>query len=303
MDSQDYCEVAVRVGSEEEAEIIEAAVVDLGFDSFQFEDGAEPVLRCYIQTALLDEEALGEALRDVPWFNGGWECRKMEAADWNEQWEKSGFTEVEVGLVRVRPAGLGSGGAETIEGGCRDGAPASGEEITILLDPKMAFGTGHHDTTCMMMKTMQEHRDDISGKSVMDLGCGTAVLAILAAKLGAAEVSAVDIDATAVRSARGNIRLNGLDFEVSCSDASGLKKDAYDVLLANIHKNIIISDLPLYSAAVRQGGRLLLSGFYTSDVQAVVSAAQACGFSLLSSCSLGEWACLRLGKLYHTAGD
>lgn len=283
MDSQDYCEVALKVESEEQAEILEALVVDLGFDSFQFEEGDAPELRCYIQTSLFDRKALEDVLGGIPWFKGEWSVRKMEAADWNEQWEKTGFTPIEVGEARVVPAG-------------NEAERGNGKGITIFLDPKMAFGTGHHDTTCMMMKTMQEHRDEIAGKSVMDLGCGTAVLAILAAKLGAAATFAVDIDATAVRSARGNIRLNGLDFEVACSDASALKEDAYDVLLANIHKNIIISDFPRYRAAVRPGGRLLLSGFYESDVQEVVSAAQACGFVLLSSCSEGGWACLRLGR-------
>ncbi|MGN1215896.1 MAG: 50S ribosomal protein L11 methyltransferase [Candidatus Cryptobacteroides sp.] len=283
MDSQDYCEVELKVESEEQAEILEALVVDLGFDSFQFEEGDEPVLRCYIQASLFDVNALEDVLGGIPWFKGEWSVRKMEAENWNEQWEKTGFTPIEVGQARVVPAG------NEVAGG-------DGHGITIFLDPKMAFGTGHHDTTCMMMKTMQEHRDEIAGKSVMDLGCGTAVLAILAAKLGAAATSAVDIDATAVRSAMGNIRLNGLDFEVVCSDASALQVDAYDVLLANIHKNIIISDLPRYRAAVRPGGRLLLSGFYESDAGEIVSAAQDCGFSLLSSCSSNGWACLRLEK-------
>lgn len=290
MDSQDYSEVALKVDSEEQAEIIEAMVVDLGFDSFQFEEGDEPVLRCYIQTSLFDGNALGDALAGIPWFKGGWSVRKLEAADWNEEWEKNGFTAIEVGRVRVCPAGSEEAGDRV------DGESVTGDRITILLDPRMAFGTGHHDTTCMMMKTMQDNSEDIAGKSVMDLGCGTAVLGILAAKLGAGSVSAVDIDATAVRSALGNIRLNGLDFEVVCSDASALKEDAYDVLLANIHKNIIISDLPRYRKALRRGGRLLLSGFYDRDADEIAAVADGLGFTLLSSCSSNGWACLRFCK-------
>ena len=117
----------------------------------------------------------------------------------------------------------------------------------------MAFGTGHHHTTYMMMQTMLEHEHEIRDHSVMDLGCGTAVLAILAAKLGAGKVSGIDIDAVAARSAENNVRMNGFDFGILCGDANDLQEDSYDFLLANIHRNIIINDLPLYSKAVRKG--------------------------------------------------
>jgi len=283
MDTQDYIEVALKVASEEQAEIVEALVSDLGFDSFQYEEGEQPVLKCYIQSSLFVEDDFKDALTCLPDFTLEFEVSKMEAADWNEEWEKTGFTVIEVGDVRVCPAGC-----EEVE--------TDDSKMTIWLNPKMAFGTGHHETTYMMMATMQDIREEIAGKSVMDLGCGTAVLAILAAKLGASHVSAIDIDATAVRSSLGNVHLNGLDFEVICGDASSLKEGAYDVLLANIHRNIIIADLQRYAGAVRQGGRLLLSGFYESDVPDIVAAAAAAGFTLVSSRTRSSWACLCLSR-------
>ena len=283
MDSQDYSEIVVRVSSEEQAEIVEAFVSDLGFDSFQFEEGEHPVLRCYVQTSAFEEQAFRDALSSVPDFVLEFEVRRMEAADWNAEWEKTGFTTIEVGNVKVCPSSSGNIPSEMQN--LSDG-------VTIWLDPRMAFGTGHHDTTYMMLDSMQELEEAIRGKSVMDLGCGTAVLAILAAKLGASEVRAIDIDATAVRSALGNVRLNGLDFDVVCSDATALEDDSYDILLANIHRNIIIADMPRYSSAVRSGGRLLLSGFYESDIPDVAAAAKACGFTPAFTRVRSSWACL-----------
>lgn len=267
-------EISLTVGSEEEAEIIEAVVADLGFDSFMYEEG---VLKCYIQSELFDEPAFSESLEMLP-GDHAYKVQKMAAVNWNAEWEQSGFTPIVVdGEVTIHPLGTES---ET--------------PVDIVLRPEMAFGTGHHNTTYMMMQTMLSLQSEIAGHSVVDLGCGTAILAILAAKLGAAEVCGIDIDAVAARSAYDNVRLNGEDFPVLCGDASSLQPDACDVLLANIHRNIIIADLPRYARAVRKGGWLLLSGFYESDVVDIVSAAAEYGFGLRTSRSNEEWACLAL---------
>lgn len=282
MDSQNYLEITVKVPSEDTAEIIEAVVSDLGFDSFAYEDGQ---LRCYIQAPLFDENSFKEIIDDLAGnmeIELSYSVEQMPAVNWNAEWEKSGFTPIVVGSeVTIMPAGSI---AET--------------PISIELDPQMAFGTGHHHTTCMMMETMLALREEIKGSSVMDLGCGTAVLAILAAKLGAVKVSGIDIDAVAARSAENNVRMNGFDFGILCGDANDLQEDSYDFLLANIHRNIIINDLPLYSKAVRNGGKLLLSGFYSADIPDITTAAATCGFELVEPIrSREDWACLQLTKV------
>lgn len=303
MDTQDYLEINIIVASEEASEIIEAELMDLGFDSFMYK---VPELKCYIQSDLFNQEEFDEALDrlsaivtpgvlrfDSSSFSEGKfnaspsaaarltaTIVKMPAVNWNAEWEKTGFTPIEVGEVTVLPTGAESNTA-----------------ISIYLDPQMAFGTGHHDTTRMMMATMQSIKDEIAGASVMDLGCGTAVLAILAAKLGAAQVWGIDIDAVAARSAQDNVRLNGESFPVLCGDASSLEPDAYDILLANIHRNIIIADMDKYAAAVRAGGKLLLSGFYESDIKDVEAAALEHGFRMCAEPRISDvWACLMLVK-------
>ena len=136
------------------------------------------------------------------------------------------------------------------------------------------------------------------GLSVVDMGCGTAILGILAAKMGAKKVFAVDIDAVAARSAWGNARWNkvGTRIETACGDASLLQMGTYDVILANIHRNIILEDLPTYVRSLRRGGRLLVSGFYEADVPSVSDAAAALGLTLKGSSSREEWACLEFEK-------
>lgn len=274
MDSQDYLEISFAAADETEAEILEAVVADLGFDSFIYEEG---VLKCYIQSSSYDEAALEEAIGMLPQATS-FSVEKMASVNWNAQWEQTGFTPIVVdGEITVHPIGTD---VQT--------------PIDIVLRPEMAFGTGHHNTTYMMMQTMLSLRSEIVGSSVMDLGCGTAILAILAAKLGAARVCGIDIDAVAARSACDNVRLNGEDFEVICGDASDLQPLSYDLLLANIHRNIIIADLPRYAGAVRKGGWLLLSGFYESDVEDILSVAEALGFEMKSCRTKDEWAALAL---------
>lgn len=289
MDSQDYLKIEIRVNDEQQGEIVAAMLSAMDFDAFEYEDGCQ---KCYIQKPLFDEKAFGEAFADLQLMLGcpdlTWSAESMPAVNWNSEWEQSGFTPIECGAYVVRPVDF----------------PYEGALEPLYLQPQMAFGTGHHHTTYMMMQAMQDNADAIRGGSVMDLGCGTGVLGILAAKLGAAKVSAIDIDAVAVRSALENVRLNGLDFPVICSDASSLERDSYDVLLANIHRNIIIADMPRYAEAVREGGLLLLSGFLQDDVADILEAAREHGFMPFGTCSESVrtregWFCLTLQKSWH----
>lgn len=280
MDTQDYLEIRVRVPDEHAGEIVVAQVSDLGYDAFYYENGEQ---KCYIQRSGFDSDALDSALKEISGFMGielPWEVHEMPKEDWNSEWEKNGFTPIECGSFIVLPHDFGE---------------YDGPLQPIRLHSQMAFGTGHHQTTHMMMQTMQSIAGTIEGARVVDLGCGTAVLAILAARLGASHITAVDIDEVAVRSAKKNIELNGLSFEPVCGDGSILDGDQFDVILANIHRNILIDYMPAFRSALKAGGRLLVSGFLEDDTPAILSAANANGLGYIGQLTRDGWCCMELG--------
>ena len=278
MNSEQYIEVCVKLSpfTEEMAEIIMAELSELPFDSFVTED---PFLKCYIQKDSYKPSDVKVVLSGFP--EASFTAALVQGQNWNAQWEASFEPIVVDGVVTVK-------------------APFNVDvprtRYNIWIDPKMAFGTGYHHTTYMMMQRLLAL--PVKGSYVVDMGCGTAILAILAAKMGARKVFAVDIDLVAARSAWGNCRWNrvGTRVETACGDASLLQMGTYDVLLANIHRNIIIEDLPTYVRSLRRGGHLLLSGFYEADVPAIRSAAEALGLVPAGSSAREGWACLEFAK-------
>ena len=167
----------------------------------------------------------------------------------------------------------------------------------ILIDPKMAFGTGHHATTSQMMRYVLDIMD-IDGKSVIDMGTGTGILAILCKMRGAGDVTGIEIDPGAFENAVENAALNRQAIDFICGDAASLAElQPADILLANINRNVITSDITRYALKIKSGGLLLLSGFYTSDIPVVMAAAEPLGFTLDSATEEGDhWAALRLIK-------
>ncbi|MBQ4388434.1 MAG: 50S ribosomal protein L11 methyltransferase [Bacteroidales bacterium] len=281
MNSFDYLEVSVRLHpfTEEMAEILTAELSELPFDSFVTE---EPFLKCYIQTPEYRPSDVKVILSGYP-AAVGFTATPVQGQNWNKAWES-----------RFEPIVVD--GTVTIKAQFNTGIPRT--RFNIWIDPQMAFGTGYHQTTYMMMQRMLGLESRIKGASVVDMGCGTAILAILAAKMGARKVFAVDIDAVAARSAWGNARWNrvGTRVETACGDASLLQMGSYDVLLANIHRNIILEDLPTYVRSLRRGGHLLLSGFYTADAPALYEAALSLGLSWAGESAREGWACLEFIK-------
>ena len=279
MNSFDYLEVAVRLDpfTEEGAEVLMAELAELPFDSFVTE---EPYLKCYIQTDQYRASDVKVVLSGYP-FVAGFQAVPVQGQNWNKAWEES-FQPVVVD------------GTVTIKAPFNENVPRT--RFNIWIDPQMAFGTGYHHTTFMMMQRMLALEPLIKGQSVVDMGCGTAILAILAAKMGARKVFAVDIDAVAARSAWGNCRWNkvGSRVETACGDASLLQMASYDVLLANIHRNIILQDLAVYCRSLRRGGHMLLSGFYEADVPAITQAALSLGLAPQAQLQREGWACLDL---------
>lgn len=284
MNSQEYIEVTVKITpySEENAEIVTAEISELPFESFTAED---PYLKCYIQKELYNQQALKVVLDGVSeyGFEVEFTSNLMPAVNWNAVWE-SQFTPIVVDDKC------------TIKASFHEGLKKTRYNITI--DPKMAFGTGHHQTTYMMCRALLENKDAVRGKVVMDMGCGTAILAILAAKMKAAHVYGIDIDAVAAISAYDNARLNrvGKVIETYCGDASLLQRNSYDVLLANINRNILLQDIPTYSVCIRKDGLLFVSGFYLEDMPMIVAVAQNAGLEYVSHDTIDNWCCIKFAK-------
>ena len=284
MNSQEYIEVSVKITpySDENAEIVTAEISELPFESFTAE---EPYLKCYIQKELYSQQALKVVLDGVSeyGFDVEFTSNLMPAVNWNAVWE-SQFTPIVVDDKC------------TIKASFHEGLKKTRYNITI--DPKMAFGTGHHQTTYMMCRALLENEDAVRGKVVMDMGCGTAILAILAAKMKAAHVYGIDIDAVAAISAYDNARLNrvGKVIETYCGDASLLQRNSYDVLLANINRNILLQDIPTYSVCIRKGGLLFVSGFYLEDMPMIVAVAQNAGLEYVSHDTIDNWCCIKFAK-------
>ena len=281
MNSEEYIEVSVRLDpfTEEMAEILTAELSDLPFDSFVTD---EPFLKCYIQKEAYRPSDVKVVLSGYP-AAAGFSASLVQGQNWNKAWESEFQPIVVDGLV-------------TVKAPFNTNVPRT--RFNIWIDPQMAFGTGYHHTTFMMMQRMLGLESLIRDRSVVDMGCGTAILAILAAKMRARKVFAVDIDAVAARSAWGNCRWNkvGTRVETACGDASLLQMGTYDVLLANIHRNIILEDLPTYVRSLRRGGHLLLSGFYMADVPAIREAAEALGLRFSGCSEREDWACLEFSK-------
>ena len=284
MNSQEYIEVTMRITpfSEENAEILTAEISELPFESFATEG---ETLKCYIQKELYDPQALKVVLSGLDYaeFDVDFSANLMPAVNWNAVWE-SQFTPIVVD------------GKCTIKASFHEGLKKTRFNITI--DPKMAFGTGHHQTTYMMCRALLQNEDAVRGKVVMDMGCGTAILAILAAKMKAAQVYGIDIDAIAAISAYDNARLNrvGTRIETYCGDASLLQRNTYDVFLANINRNILLQDIPTYAACIRKGGLLFVSGFYLEDMPMIVGMATSVGLNYVSHDSVDNWCCIKFSK-------
>ncbi len=285
MNSQEYIEVSVRINpfTDENAEILMAELEDLPFESFTEES---PCLKCYIQKDLYSPQMLKVILSGLDGYAFeviDFRSTLIPPVNWNAQWE-SQFDPIVID------------GKCTIKAPFHKNLPKSRFNITI--EPHMAFGTGHHQTTYMMCRALMNHEDSIKGKTVLDMGCGTAVLAILAAKLGAEKVYGIDIDAVAASSAFDNAHRNrvGKKVETYCGDASLLQMSKYHIILANINRNILIQDMAAYSRSLKAGGLLFVSGFYTGDKDAVIESASENGLNIAAEDCIEDWCCLKFEK-------
>ena len=290
-----YYEVAFTLTpySADACDVLAAMAGDVGFETFV---ETETGLTGYVQQALFDEQALQKSLEDFP-FDGvsiSYDIREAEDKDWNEQWEQEGFEPIE---VRSK---MEEGRSVIIHDGRHLPKVISDQDIAIEIDAKLAFGTGTHETTRMICATLQElftiHYSLFTTLKVLDCGTGTGILAICALKLGAKEAVGYDIDEWSVDNARHNAMINRVDerFTSLLGDVNILKEveGSFDLVMANINRNILLADMPMMHEKMAPGARLILSGFYTADIPMLTEKAQSLGMTLAAQKEDNEWACL-----------
>ena len=292
-----YFEVEFTISpfSGDASDLLAAMVGEAGFETFE---ETATGLKGYVQQSLFQEDALRSCIQDFP-FEGTsiiYNVREAEDRDWNEQWEQEGFEPIvisrnEDGGTRneVSPALVIHDGRHL---------PEVDSEISIEIDAHLAFGTGTHETTRMICAELisLSHSLTSSPSRVLDCGTGTGILSIAALKLGATQAIGYDIDEWSVDNARHNAVINRVDdrFTSLLGDASVIDTidGQFDLVLANINRNILLADMPRFVSKMHQGSLLILSGFYTADSPLLIEKAQSLGLSLKSQNQDQDWACL-----------
>lgn len=264
--------------SETANDILAAVLGEIGFESFvTTEDG----LNAYIQQNLLDEEAVKQVISDFPMSETliNYTFVEAEDKDWNEEWEKNYFQPIVIGNRCV------------IHSSFHHDIPQT--EYDIVINPQMAFGTGHHETTSLIVEEILNN--DFNDKSLLDMGCGTSILAILARMRGAQPCVAIDIDEWCVRNSIENIELNHIDhIDVKLGDASILKdQGVFDIVIANINRNILLNDMKQYVACMKPGSTLYMSGFYVDDIPAIRNEAERNGLRFEHHREKNNWAAVK----------
>lgn len=266
--------------SETATDVMAALLADAGCESFVPDDTG---LTAYAPRAAFNADAISAAIASFPLPQIRVTSRKesvIEGRDWNAEWEKHYFKPIVIADKCV------------IHSSFHSNFPQCPYDITI--DPKMAFGTGHHATTSLIAEQLLEM--PLEGHSVLDMGTGTGILAILAAMRGASPVTAIEIDPAAHANAVDNVKLNGHpEIAVRLGDAARLKGiTGIDLFIANINRNVITGDMASYAATLRPGATVLLSGFYVEDIPMVAEAAAHAGLVATGHTERQRWACLRL---------
>lgn len=278
-----YLEVTFRTQpcNETVTDVLSALCGDIGFESFM---EAENGIKGYIQEALYNEDALRDILENFPMENTeiSFEAVPQEDKNWNEEWEKNFFQPIILDNRCV------------IHSTFHKNVPQA--EYDILINPQMAFGTGHHETTSLILGELLDA--DLQGKSLLDMGCGTSILAILAAMRGAGPITAIDIDDWCVSNSKDNIQLNHItNITVELGDASSLKgRSPFDIIIANINRNILLNDMAQYVSCMHPGSEIYMSGFYVEDIPFIRAKGEELGLRFLHYKEKNNWAAVKLIK-------
>jgi ribosomal protein L11 methyltransferase len=277
-----YFEVEFTINpmSVDASDLLAAIAGDAGFETFE---EAENGLKGYVQQSLFDEDALRSCIAEFPIEGTSiiYNVREAEDRDWNEQWEQEGFEPIIIPPLAIH-----------------DGRhlPEVESEISIEIDAKLAFGTGTHETTRMICKELISTVPELEEVRVLDCGTGTGILSIAALKLGASEAVGYDIDEWSADNARHNAVINRVDerFTSLLGDASVIDtiEGEFDLVLANINRNILLADMPRFVSKMHSGSKLILSGFYTADSPLLIQKAADLGLTFVSQNQDQDWACL-----------
>ena len=270
----DYQKITIQITPFQEwlRDVLNAQLAEIGFDSFvETENGFE----AFIPANTFSEENLNTVLET---FSGDYsfEVKSEFIADqnWNKEWEKNYFKPLVIG------------------GECMIRAPFHTEypdaKYEIVIEPNMAFGTGNHETTATIIESILQN--DLTGKTILDMGCGTGILSILASMKGAKQITAIDIDKWSYEGTCENAALNKItNIEAKLGDASLLGNEKYDLIFANIHKNVLLNDMNAYHSVLNNGGTLIISGFYTEDINDIVTKAEELGMENAGFVEKNNW--------------
>ncbi len=255
-----------------------ALLADIGFEAFEEK---ETGVDAYVREQDFDAQQLADTLAPI----GGiaYETALIPATNWNAEWEAN-FQPVHIGaFCQIIPSFM---------------EPAPGFVHTLVIEPKMAFGTGHHETTRLMVQQLESLSP--AGKVVLDMGCGTGILGIMAAKMGASRCVGIDIDLWSIENSGENCHLNGVEnMEIRQGDAAAIPDEDFDLILANINRNVLLQDLSVYAGRLRPGGMLAISGFYLADEAALLEAGKHQQLRAMSRLTENNWCSLTFEKPVH----
>jgi len=276
-----YFEINFIIEQYEEyiADLLIEELGEIGFDSFEHTNDG---LNAYVQSTDFEEAKIRILLDDFPFEASiNYKVTQIDSKNWNEEWEKNYFEPIIIDNKCV------------IHSSFHKNIPIV--KYDIVIDPKMAFGTGHHETTSLVIGRILEM--DLEGKSILDMGCGTAVLAILASMCGAKKILAIDIDTWCTENSIENIIVNKIDnIEVKLGDVELLKGMQFDIILANINRNILLWDMEQYSCCLQTGGELYMSGFYKEDIPLIEAEANRNGLKLIEFKGKNNWVVVKTVK-------
>lgn len=278
-----YIELNIACANEEMAEIVTAYLADYEFESFDTTPQADRIELCAYRLEEGWEACREEAIGAIAEFGEVLSERVIEDENWNSTWEAESFKPVDIdNRIVIRAP--------------HHPEPLNHSTIDVIVTPKMSFGSGHHHTTRMMCRHI------LSCENIgdaLDVGCGTGVLSIVALKCGAKSVDAIDIDVWSTESAKEAAKLNNIEphINIILGTIEAIQGKSYDLVMANINRNIIMNDIAHYVQALNEGGTLLLSGFLLSDVDDIMSVAISHKLSLTSRLEEEGWVALKLQKL------
>lgn len=272
---KEFLEIDFKLTPADARDMLLAMLDNMGYDSFQETDEG---LKAYILEDEFDEDTLKELFFfNDPAYQISYEVDRLENKNWNEEWETN-YSPISVGDQLYIRAPFHP--------------PVSGYPLQLVIIPKMSFGTGHHQTTRLMARLLL--KTDLKDKRVLDMGTGTGILAILSEKLGATYVEAIDNFDWAVENTRENAELNScINVHAELGDATVLAGRSYDVLIANINRNVLLEDIKFYRETLKAGAMLLLSGFFEEDMPLIREEAERCGGRLIATEKEDRWVACR----------